>query len=513
MKIERTKNATKGILTGLILRTHQTVVPFIMRTIMIYFLGVQYLGLNSLFTSILSVLNLAELGVGNAMVFSMYKPISEDNTEEICALMRLYKIYYRIIGAVIGGIGLILLPFIRSLIKGDVPNDINVYILYSMNLCSTVLSYWLFAYKNCLLQAHQRVDIISLISLVATTVKAILQIIVIVYFKNYYLYVLMHILGRVVNNIFISFYVSRKFPNYEAKGKLEKKQVKDINCRIRDLFTSKVGGVVLNSADTIVISSFLGLTALAVYQNYFYLITAIIGIVQIIFTSMMAGLGNSFVVDTKEKIFKDCKKITFLFHWLIGFCTNCFLCLLQPFIKIWVGEELMLSMSFVVILCFYFYFYEINRLLNVYKDSAGLWHEDRFRPLTAAIVNLVLNLILVNYWGLYGVLLSTVFSILFVEMPWLIHNLFSVFFDHEYRNEYLLKLIKYFVTTVFCAAVTFTVCSFINVKNDWMVLFLRLLICMVLPNIIFGLLFFKTREFKMGKELLLRAFANLKPKM
>ena len=169
MKIERTKNASRNILFGIILKIYQIAVPFLMRTAMIYFMGVQYLGLNSLFTSVLQVLNLAELGVGSAMVYSMYKPIAEDDTKKICALMKLYRLYYRVIGFVIGGVGLVLTPFVPKLISGDVPSGLNIYILYLMNLAATVLSYWLFAYKNSLLQAHQRVDVVSKITLVTNT--------------------------------------------------------------------------------------------------------------------------------------------------------------------------------------------------------------------------------------------------------------------------------------------------------------------------------------------------------
>ena len=171
MKIERTKNATKNIVFGMLLKIYQIIVPFLMRTALIYCLGVEYLGLDSLFVSILQILNLAELGVGSAMVFSMYKPIAEDDTVTICALMKLYKIYYRIIGLVILVIGLIICPLIPNLIKSDLPEGLNVYVLYIMNLLATVLSYWLFAYKNCLLQAHQRNDIISKVTMSVYTLR------------------------------------------------------------------------------------------------------------------------------------------------------------------------------------------------------------------------------------------------------------------------------------------------------------------------------------------------------
>lgn len=171
MKIERTKNATRNIIFGVILKAYQIAVPFLMRTAMIYLMGVQYLGLNSLFTSILQVLNLAELGVGSAMIYSMYKPIAEDDNATICALMKLYRTYYRVIGLVIAVIGCILTPFIPTLISGDIPNGLNIYILYLLNLGATVLSYWLYAYKNSILQAHQRTDVVSKVTLVTSTIQ------------------------------------------------------------------------------------------------------------------------------------------------------------------------------------------------------------------------------------------------------------------------------------------------------------------------------------------------------
>ena len=160
---------------GVVAKIYNLLLPFVMRTLLIYTLGMAYTGLNSLFTSILSVLSLAELGVGSAMTFSMYKPIAEDDTATVCALMQLYKIYYRVIGLVILVAGTAITPALPFFIKKDVPADINIYILYAINLLTTVLSYWLFAYKNCILYAHQRNDIGDKIGLVINTVKYGLQ--------------------------------------------------------------------------------------------------------------------------------------------------------------------------------------------------------------------------------------------------------------------------------------------------------------------------------------------------
>ena len=225
-KIERTRNATRNLIYGMILKIYQILIPFIMRTVMIYTLGVQYLGLNSLFTSVLSVLNLVELGVGSAMVYSMYKPIAEDDEQIICALMRLYKIYYYAIGLIIAIIGIILTPFIPKLISGDVPKDINIYILYLMNLGATVLSYWLFAYKNSILQAHQRTDIVSKVTLVTNTIQYGLQIIALCLFRNYYYFVIAMLAAQALTNVVTAIYADKLYPLFKPKGKLDQNEVK-----------------------------------------------------------------------------------------------------------------------------------------------------------------------------------------------------------------------------------------------------------------------------------------------
>ena len=282
MKIERTKNTGRNILTGTVMKLFTMLMPFAMRTVMIYCMGEEYLGLNSLFTSVLQVLNLAELGIGSAMVFSMYKPISEDDHATVCALMRLYRLYYRLIGLAVGVLGLILLPFIPHLISGDIPSELNIYILYLMNLAATVLSYWLFAYRSSLLAAHQRMDVSNLVNLAGQILQYGLQLVIILCWKNYYLYVAAILLCQILSNIGSALASKRMFPDYRPEGELPKALKRDINHRIRDLFISKLGGVVLGSADTIVISAFLGLAILARYQNYFFILTSVCGFLEVL---------------------------------------------------------------------------------------------------------------------------------------------------------------------------------------------------------------------------------------
>lgn len=492
MKIERTKNATKNIVFGTILKLYQIIVPFLMRTAMIYLLGVEYLGLNSLFTSILQVLNLVELGVGSAMVYSMYKPIAKDDEVEICALMKLYKIYYRIIGLVIFVLGMILCPFIPHLIKSNVPADMNVYILYILNLLATVFSYWLFAYKNCLLSAHQRTDVTSKITIIINTIMYVAQFLLLFIFRNYYFYVIALLLGQITINITTALVVDKMYPNYQAKGNLPKEEIKEVNKRVKDLFTAKIGGVIVNSVDTIVISAFLGLSTLAVYENYFYILKALIAIVAVIFSSCTAGIGNSIIMESKEKNFRDFNKFTFIIFWLAGLFSCCLIGLYQNFMILWVGKDLLLDFPCVICLVIYFFVYEMNAVLLLYKDAAGIWHKDRFRPLVTALSNLILNLILVNIIGLYGVLLSTVLSSVIIGFPWLVQNLFTEIFK-ESPKKYLIKILKYTILTIITCVITYWACNLIN-GNTFITLIIKAIICVIIPNVFYAVTCYRSSE-------------------
>lgn len=501
MKIERAKNASRNIVFGLILKIFQILVPFLLRTTMIYFMGMKYVGLNSLFASVLQVLNLAELGVGNAMVFSMYKPIAEDDNEKICALMQLYKVYYRVIGGIIAVVGIILTPFIPYLVKGDVPTGINIYVLYLLNLGATVLSYWLFAYKNSILQAHQRNDVASKVMLVTSMIQYGIQILVLWLLRNYYVYVIVSLFTQALTNIVIAYFANKLYPQFRPYGRIPKEDVSVINKRIRDLFTAKLGSVILTSVDTIVISAFLGLTVLAIYQNYYYILSSVIGVIGVVFSSVIAGIGNSLINESVEKNYNDLNKFTFLINWILCIGCCCFACLYQPFMTIWVGNEYMLSYSYIVCFVIYFYLCELALVWATIKDAAGLWHNDRFRPLIGATANLIMNIILVQFIGLYGIVLSTIISYLFISMPWLVHNIFVLIYKRSPKN-YIFKLATYIGTTAFSVVA----CVFLTNQLKLSPLFLFALntvICILLSNGIQYIVFRKTKEFKESKELVL----------
>ena len=509
MKSERTKNAIRNIFFKGLFQIVNVVVPFVMRTVILHFLGVEYLGLNGLFRSILSILNLAELGVGSAMVFSMYKPIAENDSETICALMKLYRTCYRVIGLGILAIGIALTPFLPVLIKDEVTADVNLYVLYLMSLGSTVLSYWLYAYRNSLLTAHQRSDIGSKVALAIHMLEYGLKILVLIVFRNYYLYLVLQIISQALINIVTAIRSVQFYPQYSPRGNLSSERKKDIFLRVRDLFTSKFADVISKSADTLVISSFLGLTILAIYQNYYFVVSSLTMLIEVIFGSCLAGTGNSLVTESPEKNYFDLKKMTLLFGWLMCVCTAMLLCMYQPFMRIWMGEENMLALPYVICFTVYFHTTGMNRLINMYKDAAGIWKIDKWRPLTAALVNLILNLASIKWFGLYGVLLSTVISIVFVQIPWLFRNLFKYVFPKEHLWQYARLYLSFTALSLAACAASLYLCSILKL-NAWLSFFANAAVSFVLPNILFFVIYGRSELFKASIRQLKNTFIHRK---
>lgn len=494
MKLERTRNAARNVVFDGALEIVNILVPFVIRSVMLHYLGTEYLGLNGLFKSLLTILNLAELGVGSAMVFSMYKPIAEGDTRTICSLLRLYRTLYRIIGLAVAAVGLLLMPFLRNIIEGDIPAGLNLYILFLMNLGNTVLTYWLFAYKSSLLQAHQRRDVISKVSLSVRMAEYALKILILIFTKNYYLFLAVQLVCQLAINVMTAVCASKMYPQYVPRGKLPKEKTLDIFRRVRDLFTSKLSATVFDAADTLVISAFMGLTVLALYQNYYFIITALRMMLVVLLNACMAGVGNKLVTASGEANYRDLEKISLLYSWVLGVSSSMLLCMYQPFIHIWMGEENVLAAG--VMLCFAGYYYAMgaNKLINMFKDAAGIWRMDRWRPLTAALANLCLNLATVRWLGLYGVLFSSIFSIVFIQIPWLFHNLFREVFPHRFLKRYIKLFCGLTAVALISCAASWFVCGLFSL-GVWPSLVLNAAVSFLIPNLFYYLVYRKNPVF------------------
>ena len=497
MKIARTDNAIRNIVFGVLYKAESIILPFFIRTAMIYIMGSQYVGLGSLFTSILSFLSLAELGIGHALVFSMYAPIAKDDDETLCALLNLYRKIYRCIGTVILVIGLALMPFLKYLISDGYPADINIYILYSIYLSNIVISYLMFGYKQSLLVAFQRSDIISKRTMIIQVVQNVVQFSVLLLTRNYYLYIIFLPVFTAVTNIFNLIIVNKMYPQYKCRGNISKELKRSIVKKVTALIGTKANAIVMHAADNIVISAFLGLTMVGIYGNYYYIMNSIVGIMTIIYTSLTAGLGNSLETDDVGKNYNDFNILIFMNFWLVTFCSVCLLCLYQPFMDLWVGKELMFGFDVVVLLTVYFFVYQIRRIVLTYKDAGGVWWEDRFRPYVMMFFNLTFNIILVQVIGIQGVILSTIISML-ISLPWENYTVFKFIFKKS-SLEYYLQLLKYVISAIAISAITYIACYWI--PYGWAGLFVRAGICVILPNILLFLIFFKSNEFRQSMKI------------
>ena len=491
MKIERTQNAVRNIIFGVLYRIVSIVLPFITRTAILYILGAKYLGLGSLFSSILSFLSLTELGAGQAMVYSMYKPIAQNDRKMLKALVKLYRDFYRLIGTVIFVLGLCLMPFLRSLIHDTIPSDINLYLLYLIYLLNACLNYWLFAYKGSILSAHQRNDIGSKIAMVVTPLSYLVMIPCLLLTKNYYWYIIWVPVFTVVTNIVQAVYVDRHYPDLMPEGEVDPELKRSLFKKTGALIGTKLNTVVLNAADNLVMTAFIGLTAAAMYGNYHYIMSSITGFLGIFYASMTAGLGNSLAVESLEKNYRDFGIFSFANSWMTGWCTVCLVCLYQPFMRIWAGESLMFPFSIVLLFGLYFYVYQIRKIPVTYKDAAGIWWEDRFRPYVCMVTNVVLNIWMVQVIGIAGIILSTVFS-LFISIPWENHTIFKYVF-HCSAGEYYGKMTLYFLTMLLGGLLCFALCALL--PQGVLGLIGRAFLCLIVPNAVFVALNCRRPEF------------------
>lgn len=491
MKIDRTGNTTRNIKWGVVSNIITLLMPFATRTILLRTLGSQYLGLSSLFASILQVLNLTELGLSSAVIYGLYKPIAEDDTKTICAYMRFYRNAYRLIGTIITAIGLVLLPFVPNLIKGSVPQDINIYVLYLLYLANTAVSYYLFAYKSTLLLAHHRTDIQSNIAIGVNVFKYVAQIIALLLIKNYYAYIIALPICTIINNIVTSIVTDRKYPDYRCEGKLPREQSRQIFTHIKGLVVTKMCAVLRDSADSIIISAFLGLNDVAMYSNYFYILSSVHAFMTVVTGAMRAGIGNSIVTESQEKNYRDLKKFSFFYSCITVVCSVCLLCLYQPFMTLWVGEILTYPLHTMILFVAYFYVLCSMDIRNVYIEAAGLWWQFRTRAIIETIMNLILNLLLAKFFGIDGIMVATLITFASINIVYGTKVLIRNAFPGKSVGEFFGLIGWYSICNMITCGVAYLVCSILPWNSGIVSIFMRGVVAVPIAIAVYSVLNFK----------------------
>ena len=491
----RIKNSFKNILASTSANIISILVGLFVQSLFLKIMGKEYLGLNGLFANIISMLGIVELGIGNAIIYSLYNPISKNDYDTINSLMYFYKKCYHVIGFIILIIGVFLFPFL-SVFVGKNSLEINIYIVFSLFLLDSVFSYFL-SYKRSILYANQKIYIINIIHIVYIIITNFLQILFLFIYKNFYLYLIIKLVMRIIENMIITLVANHMFPYLLNKKdiKLNKNIENDIIKKIKALFFHQIGSFIVNGTDNIIISKFLGLATVGLYANYYLVINSIQTIVRQFIQAMTPSIGNLLVTESRSKQFDVFKKIRFLNFVITSICGVCLFILMDSFISIWIGSNYILSKVVLLVLVINFYQKTSRETYASFKTAAGIFYEDRFVPLIESILNIVISIIGVKLFGLVGVFIGTLFSgfaLWFYSYPKFVYK---KLFNKNYKN-YILETFCYIFLFLIILSCTYFFTALFSFSNLLIDLCIKCVLSILFTIVIIIIIFFKTDNFK-----------------
>lgn len=505
MADSRTRNTARNIAAGIVNRIVSIIFPFLNRTVILWVMGAEYTGLSGLFSAILEVLSLAELGFNTAIVYCMYKPMAEGDREKVRCYLTLIRKIYAIVGAVILAAGLCVTPFLTRLIHGTYPETINLYALYLLYLLNTVVSYFLFAYKETVLLADQRQDLTSNIRTAVNVIRYIAQFAALLITRNFYVYVMLLVAGTVVSNVLIQRCALKRYPDLICRKKQRLQMPAELKRQVGALLLGRMGDKFRNSFDSIIVSTLFGLVATTVYGNYFYIYSAVYGIMLAICNAMSGSIGNSIVTESVRKNYDDMRNFQFLFAWISCMCTACMAAAYQPFMRLWAGEELLLGEGDMLLFCLYFYLINMCSIRNQYISGTGIWWKLKGSYLIEAVLNLLLNIVLGKIWGVTGILLATVFTIFAFNYVSRTHVLFQSYFIGMSEGRFSLDQAEYTAATLVSVLAAYWICGQLTLRGIVQVAACACISAAV-SFALFGAAFVRTERFGYAKRIFGKAF-------
>lgn len=490
----RTENSIINSAMSIVTQVLTVVLNFAVKTVFIKMLNDEYLGVNGLFTNIITMLSLADLGIGIAIPYSLYKPLANKDEHKINVLMNFYKKVYTIIGIAVLLIGLSLTPFLGLIIK-DIPKNVpHLSLIYILFVIHSASSYF-FVYKKFLIDSDQKGYITSRIIFTFSTLLSIIQIILLVTTKNYILFLLSSIILVIIQNIYISNKANKLYPFIKNKTdeKLEKEDMEGIKKNVSSLFIYKVGTVIMNGTDNIIISKFIGLIIVGFYSNYVLIINSITTVLNQIFNAITSSIGNLVVTTNKKRSKEVYDNLNFANFWLYALFGVCIIVLINPFINVWIGKKYVMGFSIVFLLVLNFYVLGMQSVTNSFRNAYGLFWIAKYRPIIMVIINIVISVVLVQFIGIEGVLIGTLISRL-VTTAWL-----DPYIVHKYGFEispksYYIDYLKYLVIFIAISIILNYFVSMIAINNIFILILIAILV-VIIVNVILVLLFFKTSEF------------------
>ena len=500
----KTKKSIKNVITSLITNFINIFIRMISQTLFISIMGAEFLGINGVFSNVVSMLSIVELGIGSAIIYNLYKPMKENNSEMIKSLSRFYRNAYILISIIIIVLGLLLIPFLDYIVTG-LTVKVNIIFVYLLFLFEVICSYVL-SFKRSILYADQKNYVINNIHIIYLVLLNIIQILILYFTKNYYLYLLLKVFSILLENITISIIVDNKYPFLKEKNvkKLDKETEKDIYKKVGALFFHQIGAYIVLGTDNIIISSFFGIVIVGLYSNYYLIVNSVNNLISQALKAVTPSVGHLLVENDYKKNFDIFSKIRFLNSWIAIFSSTSILVIMEPFINIWIGKNYLLPFLALCIISLNFYQTIMRHSFGIFKEAAGIYYEDRFVPLIEALLNIIFSILCLKFFGVAGVFMGTFVSSLtlwFYSYP---KYVYKKIFMRSYKL-YIKEMINYFILFICILITTYFISNIFVSQNDYVRLFFNISICCLIPNIILLLLYHNDENFIYFKNL----FINL----
>lgn len=496
--MSRTESSIKNLITAFAGQFLGIIISFVARIVFLHCLNEEYLGLNGLFSNILTIFSLIELGVGPAMNFALYKPLAEHDTERVKSLMALYRKAYILIGCTIAVIGLAFTPY-YTLVMDQVPDIPNLTLIYWLFAANTVISYF-FSYKRALIICDEKRYIATIYRYGFYFLLNVAQIAALIMTRDYILFLVLQVLFTFAENVGVSLTADKMYPYLREKQAepLPKETVKDIKKNIGAMVFHKIGSMVVMSTDNLILSRYVGLTAVGMYANYYMITDALNKIIAQVFNSVIASVGNlnaSEPGNDRVRLEKTFDRVFFLTAWIYGFCACCLWELLDPFISLWLGDSLTFDKFTVLIIVINFYLTGMRNAVITFRSATGAFYFDRYRPLAESAINIVASIILAKRMGtagvFWGTFISTVTTCIWVE-PYVLYK--HVF--HKKAGHYAVAFLTYTAVAVFSCLVTMLLGGMVRIENVYAAFVAKLAVCLAMPNLIYLAFFWRADEFQ-----------------
>lgn len=507
MESSRTKFSVLNVSSNFLILLYRTITSFIVRTVFIKVLGEESLGINSLFTNILSMLSLAELGIGVAMSFSLYSSLAKGDDKKTSTLMSFYKKTYKEIGTFILIAGLILLPFINNIVgETSVP---HVKLIFCIFLANTVSLYFI-SYKEILIQADQKNFKLSLINFLSFFFMYNLQIIFLFITKSFIIFMLIDLIINIIQRISINIYVTRKYKNinFASTDKLDRKEKMTIKNNVGAMFLHKMGNYLVTGTDSIILSKFVGIISVGIYTNYLSIMNMTTALLNSIYTGLTSSFGNLASQENEKVQERVFNHINFSSFVIYGYISIAFLFLINPFINLWIGEKYLLPMSVVILLCANFYMNGLRLPIDTVKEATGTYTQDKYVPIVQAIINLIVSVLLTIKFGVIGVVLGTFISFILVPLWYKPLVVYKYVFKSN-LIKYIIDYVKKLITLLICTFIIYCTFKYIPLKLNIINFILKALILSIIYFMYIIIIFRKNEYYIYFKELLFKIINNI----